>query len=152
MRGSSEDRAESALWSPLSHVPIRATHGTLWGCSTCMMKWAQHCPVAWEELSPPSFSFATSWTCDLGQVISSLWAINWHIFTQVAFKKLPSEVEVWENVRVPPHLFGFLMQFSIKIGKKSERVGTTELSTFAFSGYVDTIRQAQVIDNSCILV
>lgn len=68
--------------------------------------------------------FATSWACDLGQVISSLWAIHEHPFIRGAFEKLPSEVQVWENVRVSSLLFGFLMRFSVRISKKSEHLET----------------------------
>lgn len=45
-----------------------------------------------------SFSFDTASLCDLGQVISSLWAlINTH---SSALKKLPSEARMWKDALI----------------------------------------------------
>lgn len=40
---------------------------------------------------------------------STFWANNEHRFDQVAFEKLPFELEVWESARDTPHLFGSLV-------------------------------------------
>lgn len=39
----------------------------------------------------------------------TFWANNKHRFDQVAFEKLPFELEVWESARDTPHLFGSLV-------------------------------------------
>lgn len=93
LRGNTEDRAESAFWSPLCCVPNQSHPRD--HLRMCLMR--EVCPAlpGWagrgghNQMTVSALPLARY---VFGHVVSSLWAINWHTFNQVAFTKLPSEI------------------------------------------------------------
>lgn len=137
-------------WPVILEFCVRISHELLLGCSIWVMNWAHPGWVCWEGWSWPTGSSALLLAGYMALIKS--FHLSEHTFIQVAFKKLPSEVHFWENVRICSHLLGFLMWFSVMFGKKSKHLETTDFSRLPFSGSIDISDQDGSIDDSHILV